>query len=40
MAVLSVAQARKYVKDVNFTDEQLAEMLALMEEFAWTLLNE
>lgn len=39
MAVLSVAQARKYVKDTTFTNEQLAEMLALMEEFAWTLLN-
>ncbi len=39
MAVLSVVQARKYVKDTNFTDEQLAQTLALMEEVAWTLLN-
>ncbi len=39
MAVLSVAQARKFIKDETFTDEQLSEMLALMEEFAWTLLN-
>lgn len=39
MAVLSVAQARKFVKGETLTEEQLAEMLALMEEFAWTLLN-
>ncbi len=39
MAVLSVVQARKYIKAADFTDDQLAEMLAIMEEFAWMLLN-
>ncbi len=39
MAVLSVAQARKYIKSADFTNDQLAEMIAIMEEFAWMLLN-
>lgn len=40
MAVMSIKQARKFVKETELTDNELAELLAMMEELAWMLLKE
>lgn len=37
MALLSVTEARRYVKRANLNDEQLQEVLKLLEEFVWVI---
>ena len=37
---MSLEEARKYIKKTDLTDEQLKNLLELMEELAWMLLNE
>lgn len=37
MALLSVTEARKYVKNTQMNDQQLFETLKLLEEFVWIL---
>jgi len=39
MAIMSVSDARKYLKHTKLTDEQLAKLVEIMEELAWTLLT-
>lgn len=37
MALLSITEARRYVKHTDISDQQLQEALKLLEEFVWTL---
>lgn len=37
MAILSITEARRYVKPTQATDDQLNEMMQLVEEFVWIL---
>lgn len=38
MAALSAEQVRKMLNSSALSDQQITELLALMEEFAWALL--
>ena len=38
MVTLSAEQVRKTLKNNDLSDQQITELLALMEEFAWALL--
>lgn len=37
MALLSIAEARRYIKNTELDDRQLQEILALVEEFVWII---
>lgn len=39
MAIMSVAEGRKFLKTSNLTDGQIKELLELMEDIAWSLLE-
>ena len=38
MVTLAAEQVRKTLKNNDLSDQQITELLALMEEFAWALL--
>ena len=40
MAKMSVAEARKYLKVLNPTDDRIKELLELMDELSWAIINE
>lgn len=37
MAILSIKEARKYVKPTQASDDQLKEIMELVEEFVWVI---
>lgn len=37
MALLSITEARRYVKTTQVADEQLVQIIQLVEEFVWII---
>jgi len=35
MAIMSVGEARRYLKDSTLSDEKIQELIELLEEIAW-----
>lgn len=39
MAIMSIDEARKYLKKSDITDGQIKELLELMDELIWCLIG-